>query len=84
MPEADNKPWDARLVEWMSRGSSEARSQRRGMGPIQRAIWAVIGGSYLIIETATGSAPLWLLALYVALAVVVQSRQWIYERKRRA
>ncbi|HEY1449929.1 MAG TPA: hypothetical protein VGF47_03185 [Solirubrobacteraceae bacterium] len=83
MSEGDDKPWDARLVEWMSRGSSEARSRRRGMGPIQRAVWAAIAISYLAIETAPGGAPLWLLVVYLAIAVVVQCSYWIYERRHR-
>jgi hypothetical protein len=83
VPEGDDKPWDARLVERMSRGSSEASSRRRGMGPIQRAVWAAILIGYLVVETATDRAPLWLLAVYVAIAVVVQCGYWIYERRHR-
>ena len=81
--DADGKPWDARLVDWMSRGSDRApQGGRRRMTPRQMlassCVWAVFA-----IVTAMSSHPRgwWLWAVYAALCAAVAVLQSWRKRK---
>jgi hypothetical protein len=65
-------PWDARLVQWMSRGSETAES--RGWTPKARAAYAVI---YVILAIIYGGAFFYIMAgALVVLALVLGVREY--------
>jgi hypothetical protein len=51
MYNADREPWDARLVEWMSRGSGTARGGGKTK-PRDRALLGAFWIIYLTVHTA--------------------------------
>jgi hypothetical protein len=81
----ETKPWDARLVEWMARGSNEARGGgRRAWTPKERAAYAVFWVGFLTVETISdGHWEWWLLAAFIAVAVTLQLLLWLRDRRTR-
>jgi hypothetical protein len=84
MPSEMSKAWDARLVEWMSRGSSEARGSGRTMTPKQRIAYAVFWIAWMSILVSTNGRTLewWLLPAIVVVGVGVQFGLHRWERRR--
>jgi hypothetical protein len=70
----DRKPWDARLVERMQRGSSTAKDAR--MAPRARAYYALI---YVTLAIVWGGLFFYLVG---ALMVVTTLGLWQAERRR--
>jgi CHASE2 domain-containing sensor protein len=66
MTSDDRKAWDARLVEWMQRGSSTAKST--AWTPKTRVAYAVI---WLVAAVISGSALFYVLAGWLVLVSLV-------------
>jgi|GEM_PF-3635380 len=83
MPSETSKAWDARLVEWMSRGSSEAGS-RRPMTPKQRIAYVIFWIAWISISVSTNGQPIewWLFPAIVIVGVGVQFGLHRWERRR--
>lgn len=84
MPNETSKPWDARLVEWMSRGSSEARASDRPMTPKQRIAYAAFLIALTSISVSTNGRLLgwWLFPAIIVVGVGVQFGLHRWERRR--
>jgi hypothetical protein len=84
MPNETSKTWDARLVEWMSRGSSEAGGSRRPTTPKQRIVYAVFWIAWMSISVTTNGHPVewWLFPAIVVVGVCVQFGLHRWERRR--
>ena len=84
MPSETRKPWDARLVEWMGRGSSEAGGSRRPMTPKQRIAHAAFWIAWMSILVSTNGRRLewWLFPAIIIVGVGVQFGLHRWERRR--
>lgn len=80
-----SKAWDARLVDWMSRGSSEAPGSGRRMTPRQRIAYAVFLIAWFSVSVSTNGRHLewWLLPAIVVVAGGAQFGLHRWERRRR-
>ena len=83
----ERKPWDQRLVEWMSRGSSSAPwdgGSGRKMTPKQRAVYAVVSMAWLVFLVSTNGrhARWWLYTVVVVVAGGTQLAAHFWERRK--
>jgi hypothetical protein len=77
----DRKPWDARLVEWMSRDSYRTdtrKSTAKGRAGLV-AIWVLYATISATIRHAS-----WLSYAYVVLVALIGTGWWPWGRKRPA
>jgi hypothetical protein len=75
MTVGDRKAWDARLVEWMSRGSGEARGgNKHKWTPMQRAAYVVFWTAWMSALIATNGQHVqwWLFPAIFVVAAVTQ------------
>jgi hypothetical protein len=81
VPSEHRKPWDARLVDWMSRDSRKARQSGK-MTPKQRGALLTLYAVLILVNTAVGHRH-WLYAggclALLALVALVAS---LWERRR--
>jgi hypothetical protein len=84
MPSETRKAWDARLVEWMSRGSGEAGGSGRRMTPKQRIAYAVFWIAWMSILVSTNGRHLewWLFLVIVVVGIGAQFSLHRWERRR--
>jgi hypothetical protein len=85
MPDEPKRPWDARLVDWMGRGSSEARGPaKRQWTPKKRIAYCVFWTAYLSILVGTSRHnKWWAFPLIVLFVVGSQFAVYLWERHRR-
>jgi hypothetical protein len=83
MPDEDRRPWDARLVDWMSRDSQKARSSRKTT-PKQRGalltLYAVLG----ILNTTTGDRHWIYWGGFIAILALIALALSLWERRHRS
>jgi hypothetical protein len=72
----DRKPWDTRLVEWMQRGSSTAKSVT--WTPRARAFYAFV---YLVLAITYGGAFFYTMAAGLVAASVILGVREVRQRK---
>jgi hypothetical protein len=78
----DDRPWDARLVAWMSRGSDRAGGGGRESTPRQRVGYLLLWVGYCIVWLATGSIPWWFAAAFIATLAMAELIRWLRRRRR--
>jgi hypothetical protein len=85
MADEQRKPWDARLLERIQGGASEAKGGRT-MTPKQRTAYAVLLTAWLSFLVSTNGRPAkwWLYPLFVVLAGGSQLGAYLWERRRGA
>jgi hypothetical protein len=80
----ESKPWDARLLERIQRGSGEAGSGRR-MTPKQRIFYGVFWIMWVSISVSTNGRQVrwWLIVVIVVAGSGVQYGGYLWEERRR-
>jgi hypothetical protein len=81
MPDKNVKPWDSRLMEWMSRNSDTAQSKTK---PLRfwfglAAVWAI----YAVVAATTGSRDWIVWASLAAVYVFSAIARWRYRSQSR-
>jgi hypothetical protein len=79
MAGGERKPWDERLIDWMSRDSYRTdtrESSARGRAGVT-AIWVLYATVSAILRPAS-----WVWYAYSALVAVIGLSWWLWERKR--
>jgi hypothetical protein len=79
MLDNERKPWDARLVEWLSRDSQTAGGSRKST-PKERAALLAIWSVYVGLRALTGGSSPWFLAygaavIFIAIVLLLRGRR---------
>ena len=77
---SDERPWDLRLIEWMSRSSSTAPDQKHGWNPYFAIYFTLM---YLLFAVSTGKELWYGLAIAMALLGSVKFA-WVRSKRKRA
>jgi hypothetical protein len=82
VPEKDGKPWDARLMEWLSRDAAVARTTRKRQTRGEWAIACVFGVGYIAALLTGGSWRWWVLLAIVGASYVARYGLRFVQRNR--
>jgi hypothetical protein len=86
MQNDESKPWDARLVDWMSRGSGEARAGvKHQWTPKQRVAYGAFWTIWISVSVATNGRHVqwWLFPVIITIAFASQVGIHLWQKRRR-